>query len=1128
MSHLARAHNYKTKCRLFTYKDQIFKQTSRINEIITRHNNKNSLIKKNRRFLRIASWNIRTLNFSGEEDYGSRLSPNDKRPLLIKEAKRFDLDILCLQETRLLGQGNIEMDGYVLIWSGQDKHYSGVAILIKKHLLRDDCEIKYVSDRIIYISTFIYGQRSSIISAYAPTNAYEIDQKLEFYDNLQKITSAIPSKQSLYIGADFNARVGRTKRGDDEWTKVLGNFGRGQLNDNGQLLLEFCTQNELRICNSFFKHRYYGSWKHPRSKTWHQIDHILCRCSMSHLNSDCYVEPLAECWTDHQMVILQQKAITSPKKQKFRQKTEVAVSCNYNKKLYASRLIRNLDLREEVGKAIDEKLCSLLTETTYQDASLSSQYDQLSNAIFESCKKLLKTPKRKNAFWFDDTDEQIDELLNKRRTQYQSFLKNRNDTNRQAHKKTQKTIREHLRLMENDFWEKKCSEMEQLSAKGNTHAFFESLKTIYGPTQSKKLVPHFKNKDGTLTQSISESLERLQEYYCELLNRTICISPQVESYLQTYIHPTCWELDAIPDYSEYLKAVKSAKNRKSGTDCISAELLKYTSSEKLNPAVYQILLKIWETSEVPDSFLQLILCSIPKKGDSSVCENHRGISLIAHVSKVLTLLINTRVTNYVEHQKILPESQSGFRKSRSTSDMILTVKLLQQHCREKRLALYLAFLDIAKAYDSVDRNTLWNILCTIGIPPKILSLIKLLYGDTRYKVRFKGKFSNSFLVKQGLKQGCPAACLFFNIFFAIIIHVIHSKLEHKGIDLRFRIDGDVFNLKRLKAESKIRKYTLLEMLFADDAAVCAHSEEELQEIMQIFYQTFQEFGLQLALKKTEVMVQKSYPEEIRPEPKITLGGTVLNNVKQFKYLGTQISDDGSTTKEIKNRIKQSAAAFSKLYQRIWKKRHIKLKTKVKTYRTIVIPCMIYGSETWNCGKNDFRKLDGLQYRQLRTITGKTFRDKVSHVQLLQSIKFGPNQNFLWAIPEDETKNPNLTSIETMVRLSRLRYFGHVLRMDDSRLPNIVVHGEINKGLRSVGRPKINYRSCIKEDLKKFDLWNDCQQFSLHEIISNRKKWRNSIIKGSLFHQSNWENHRIKLSENRKLKTDNSQALLLHI
>ena len=116
----------------------------------------------------------------------------------------------------------------------------------------------------------------------------------------------------------------------------------------------------------------------------------------------------------------------------------------------------------------------------------------------------------------------------------------------------------------------------------------------------------------------------------------------------------------------------------------------------------------------------------------------------------------------------------------------------------------------------------------------------------------------------------------------------------------------------------------------------------------------------------------------------------------------------------------------------------------------------------------------------------------------------------------------------MVRLSRLRYFGHVLRMNDSRLPNIMIHGEINKGSRGMGRPKINYRSCIKEDLKKFDLWDECQQSSLHDMISNRTKWRNSIIKGSLIHQSNWENHRIKLSENRKIKADNSQTLFIDI
>jgi sorting nexin-29 len=260
----------------------------------------------------------------------------------------------------------------------------------------------------------------------------------------------------------------------------------------------------------------------------------------------------------------------------------------------------------------------------------------------------------------------------------------------------------------------------------------------------------------------------LREYYCELLNRNISIAPEVDSYVALFTKPVNLHLDIMPTYDEYIKAVQRAKNHKSGTDYISIDLLKYSSSKHLNLAVYQIIARIWETVEIPNSFLQLILCSIPKKGDASICENHRGISLISHTSKVLTLLINARMYSYVEEQLILPESQCGFRKGRSTSDMILAVKLIQQHCREKQIPLYLAFLDIAKAYDSVDRETLWKILHSIGIPPKMLALIRMLYGDTAYQVRFKGETSASFLVKQGLKQGCPAACLLFNIFLALL------------------------------------------------------------------------------------------------------------------------------------------------------------------------------------------------------------------------------------------------------------------------------------------------------------------------------------------------------------------------
>ena len=83
----------------------------------------------------------------------------------------------------------------------------------------------------------------------------------------------------------------------------------------------------------------------------------------------------------------------------------------------------------------------------------------------------------------------------------------------------------------------------------------------------------------------------------------------------------------------------------------------------------------------------------------------------------------------------------------------------------------------------------------------------------------------------------------------MIIFVIQEKTFNKGIELRFKLDGDIFHLTRLKAKSKISKLTLIEMLFADDATICATNEEELLTIFTSFDETLTEFGLELEIKK---------------------------------------------------------------------------------------------------------------------------------------------------------------------------------------------------------------------------------------------------------------------------------------
>ena len=97
----------------------------------------------------------------------------------------------------------------------------------------------------------------------------------------------------------------------------------------------------------------------------------------------------------------------------------------------------------------------------------------------------------------------------------------------------------------------------------------------------------------------------------------------------------------------------------------------------------------------------------------------KGISLRSIVGKVFARVILMRLQKLAEH--IYPESQCGFRAERSTIDMILSLRQLQQKCREQHMPLYIAFIDLTKAFDIVSRNGLFKVLPKIGCPPKLLT-----------------------------------------------------------------------------------------------------------------------------------------------------------------------------------------------------------------------------------------------------------------------------------------------------------------------------------------------------------------------------------------------------------------------
>ena len=162
--------------------------------------------------------------------------------------------------------------------------------------------------------------------------------------------------------------------------------------------------------------------------------------------------------------------------------------------------------------------------------------------------------------------------------------------------------------------------------------------------------------------------------------------------------------------------------------------------------------------------------------------------------------------------------------------------------------------------------------------------------------------------------------------------------------VRYRLDGSLFNLRCLQAHTKMQERLIQDLLFTDDAALVAHTEGALQRVTSCFADALRLFGLEVSLKKTEVLHQPTPHEEYRP-PHISIGDSELKSTQQFSYLGCTISSDAKIDKERDNRLAKANNSFGRLYKRVWNNKSLKCKTKIRVYRAVVL-ATLYGSETW--------------------------------------------------------------------------------------------------------------------------------------------------------------------------------------
>ena len=143
---------------------------------------------------------------------------------------------------------------------------------------------------------------------------------------------------------------------------------------------------------------------------------------------------------------------------------------------------------------------------------------------------------------------------------------------------------------------------------------------------------------------------------------------------------------------------------------------------------------------------------LPKKGSLKECANWRGIILLSIPGKVFSRVLLERMKKEVE--AILRDEQAGFRQERSCTDQIATLRMILEQSLEWNTSLYVVFIDYEKAFDSVDRSTLWKLLQHYGIPEKIIRMIRLAYEPSTCQVIHGNTLTEPFTVLSGVRQGC--------------------------------------------------------------------------------------------------------------------------------------------------------------------------------------------------------------------------------------------------------------------------------------------------------------------------------------------------------------------------------------
>ena len=969
--------------------------------------------------LYLGTWNVLSLQ-----------STSSKLFELSRAVTNYSLSILLLTETHWPGVETMSLEnGALFINSGRldGLRQQGVGIVLSKTVKNSLISYSPISERILTARVHTKHVNISIVVAYAPTNEKEDAIKESFYDQLSGVMDRLPRQDVVLLGGDFNARVGG------------GHSLHPVSNDNGQRLEDLCGTHQLSIGGTMFAHKdhHKGTWRSPDGRTVTQIDHIIIGNRWRSSLLDVRVLRSPDIGSDHYLV---------------RAKVRIRLSSARNCKQPAKEVPAIENLRSGCGETRTKYNVSLLNrfEALESEESLEGKWGQIKEVITEASLEVLGTRPRR-----------VREQHMSRETR--DLIIQRGELKRNApeggaeYSRLNKLVKKASGSDDQRWAERLADDLEDAAVHGRQRDIWQRIKDFKGVRKRRAVT--VRDRGGNPIADPVGQRERWAEHFSELLNpseTTVQIS-DLDGLETDPCFQYLSEDDPPPSREEITSALRRLKNHKSpGVDGITNEQLRFGSDGLTGPLV-DLFGGVWREENVPDEWLKGVISVIPKKGDTSICSNNRGITLRSTTSKLFQIVMLNRLSLGLE--TALRENQCGFRRNRSCVDQIYSLRTIIYQCIDQNLPLCINFIDFKSAFDCINRQFIWTAFRHYGLPEKYIRVIRAFFDGTVSAVRHNGELSEWFGVFSGTGQGDIQGPPVFNI----VINWAAQLAEcNKTVSRGFALHGD---------EGDREEDWIMDIDYADDMAVMDGTEEGLQESTDLLAHYSGYAGLKINAKKTKVMVvskdcgQRPFTEA--GTANISVEDCPVEQVTNFTYLGSVMSSDGTIDKELETRIGKAYSAFSSLC-RLWYNRNIRTCTKIRIYRAAVLTVLLYGCEAWTTTEAQNSRVEAFHQRCLRRILRIQWYKRVTNREVLERARIEPISKFIGN--------------------GRLRWFGHLVRMPEDRVPNRLYHWVPSHGKRSRGRPRKTWPSCVLNDFR--DATGNSQSLrAITKLATDRKEWR---------------------------------------